>query len=163
MRAERSEMTRKLWISIATLAIGAGLLVASSFAGTASSRSASSPASSAVKKGGTLRLSKSTDIDYIDPAVAYFSDSWGFEFVTTARLFTYPDKAGAPGTQVIPEVVGSYTVSKDGKTYTMKLKKTYRFQTGAAVTARSYALAFNRDADPKMQSPATSYLHEIVG
>ena len=156
-------MTKKLWISIAALAVGSGLLVASSFAGTASSRSASGPAGNFAKKGGTLRTSKSTDIDYIDPALAYFTDSWGYEFVTTARLFSYPDKAGAPGTQVTPEVVDKYTVSKDGKTYTMKLKKTYRFQTGAPVTAQSYALALNRDANPKMQSPATSYMHEIVG
>jgi peptide/nickel transport system substrate-binding protein len=156
-------MTKKLWISIAALVVGSGLLVASSLAGTASSRTSSGPAGHAVKKGGTLRLSKSTDIDYIDPALAYFTDSWGFEFVTTARLFSYPDKAGAPGTQVIPEVVKTYTVSKDGKTYTFHLKNTYRFQNGAPVTAQSYADALNRDANPKMQSPATAYMHEIVG
>jgi ABC-type oligopeptide transport system substrate-binding subunit len=31
------------------------------------------------------------------------------------------------------------------------------------VTARSFAEAFNRDANPKMQSPAVGYLHDIVG
>ena len=55
------------------------------------------------------------------------------------------------------------TVSKDGLTYTFDLEKSFRFQTGAAVTAQSFADAFNRDANPKMQSPATAYMHDIVG
>jgi ABC-type oligopeptide transport system substrate-binding subunit len=31
------------------------------------------------------------------------------------------------------------------------------------VTAQSFAAAFNRDANPEMKSPATIYMHEIVG
>ena len=38
--------------------------------------------------------------------------------------------------------------SRDRRTYTFDLKRTFRFHTGAAVTARSFADAFNRDADP---------------
>ena len=43
------------------------------------------------------------------------------------------------------------------------MKKTFRFHTGAAVTAQSFADAFNRDAQPSLKSPATVYMHEIVG
>ena len=47
--------------------------------------------------------------------------------------------------------------------YTFDLKRSFRFHTGAAVTARSFADAFNRDADPRLRSPATSFMHEIEG
>ena len=63
----------------------------------------------------------------------------------------------------MPEVVDRFTVSKDGRTYTFELKRTFRFHTGAPVTARSFADAFNRVANPKLESPATTYMREIVG
>ena len=53
--------------------------------------------------------------------------------------------------------------SKDGKTQTIELKRTYRFHTGRPVRAANFVAAFNRDADPKLGSPATAYLREIVG
>jgi peptide/nickel transport system substrate-binding protein len=157
-------MTRKLWLSIAMLAVGVGLLVAAGFASPASSGNDQS-ATAYVKKGGTLRLSKSTDVDYVDPALAYFTDTFGqIGYATCAKLYSYPDKSGAAGAQVIPEVAaGNPTISKDGKTYTIKLKTTYRFHNGTPVRAANFVEAFNRDANPKMQSPATSYMTEIVG
>lgn len=156
-------MTRKLWFSVAALAIGASLLVAAGFASSASSGVERS-AGPTQKKGGTLRFSKSTDVDYVDSALAYFTDTWQMQFATTARLYSYPDKGGAEGATVIPEVAAGFpVVSKDGKTYTIKLKNTFKFHTGAPVTAQSFVDAFNRDANPKMQSPATSYMGEILG
>jgi len=91
---ERSDMSRKLWLSIAALAIGAGLLVAAGVASPASSGNAKAGAVTA-KKGGTLRLSKSTDVDYVDPALAYFTDTWELQYITQAKLYNYPDKGGA--------------------------------------------------------------------
>ena len=44
-----------------------------------------------------------------------------------------------------------------------ELRETFRFHTGARVTAQSFADAFNRDADPRLPSPATAFMHEIVG
>ena len=89
--------------------------------------------------------------------------SWPIGYATCAKLFNYPDAPGAAGTRVVPEVVDRFTVSKDGRTYTFELKQTFRFHTGAAVTAQSFADAFNRDAQPRLESPATAFMHEIVG
>jgi ABC-type oligopeptide transport system substrate-binding subunit len=144
---------RRLSLSLVLLAAGAVLLVAAAVAS----------GSAQAAKGGTLRLSRFSDVDSVDPALAYTPWSWPLEFATCAKLFNLPDAAGAEGTRVIPEVVDRYTVSLDRKTYTFELKKTFRFHTGAPVTARSFADAFNRDADPKMRSPAVTYMHEIVG
>jgi ABC-type oligopeptide transport system substrate-binding subunit len=115
-------------------------------------------------KGGTLRVGRGRDIDSIDPALAYNPDSWMLEFATCATLYSYPDKPAPAGAIVIPEVATSFPkVSADGKTQTIQLKRTFRFNTGQLVTAANFVAALNRDANPKLDSPATNYLHEIVG
>ena len=134
------------------LAAGAALLVAAGVAWSAGSAEA--------PKGGTLRVGSVFDVDYVDPALSY---EFGLEFATCAKLFNYPDASGAAGTRLIREVVKSYTVSRDGRTYDFELKRTFRFHTGAAVTAHSFAAAFNRDANPRLESPAKVYMREIVG
>lgn len=146
-------MIKRLWVSVAMLAIGASLLVAAALAGTAA------------QGGGTLRLSKSTDVDHVDTALAYFRDTFGMlEYATCAKLYNYPDRPGEQGIRIIPEVAAGFPiVSREGKTYTIRLKTSYRFHHGEPVTAQSFVDAFNRDANPAMFSPATKYMRDIVG
>ena len=94
-------MTRRLSLSLAMLAVGLGLLVASGLARPAGSASAAGEA----RKGGTLRMSLAADVDSVDPALAYAGRSWPIEFATCAKLFNYPDAPGAAGTRLVPEVV----------------------------------------------------------
>lgn len=115
------------------------------------------------KKGGVLRIGSETDVDSVDPALAGLPISWMVENATCAKLFNNPDASGAAGAQVIKEVVDHYEVAPNLKTYIFDLRKTFRFQTGAPVTAQSFAYAFNRDANPVLRSPAMSLMHEIVG
>jgi ABC-type oligopeptide transport system substrate-binding subunit len=152
-------MSRRLARSAAVLVTGVALLAVSAPARPAGSTGAAAE----VRKGGTLRYSLGADVDFVDPALAYFARSWPIGYATCAKLFNYPDAPGAAGTRLIPEVVDRTTRSSDQRTYTFELKQTFRFHTGAPVTARSFALAFNRDANPKLGSPATAYMHEIVG
>jgi len=156
-------MRKRLWLSIVTLAIGVGLLVAAGFASPASSNSAK-PGSKAAK-GGTLRIDTRSDYDFIDPALAYFSHSWQLEYSTVCKLLNFPDKeATAGGTRVTPEVATSLpAVSRDGRTYTFTLKKTYKFADGKPVTAANFAYALNRDLQPKMSSPSTTFIEDIAG
>ena len=143
---------RRPALSVAMLAAGTLLLLAAGMA-----------AADDAPRGGTLRVSRNTDVDYVDSALAYSSWSWPVGYATCAKLFNYPDESGAAGTRLLPEVVDRYTVSKDGRTYTFVLKPTYRFHTGARVTAQSFADAFDRAANPRMGSPAVGYMREIVG
>ena len=137
---------------------GLGLLVASGLA-----RPAGTASAGEARKGGTLRLGLPADVDFVDPALAYRPRSWPFGFATCAKLFNYPDAPGAAGTRLMPEVVDRFTVSRDRRTYTFELKKTFRFHTGARVTAQSFADAIDRVAQPKLESPAITYMREIVG
>jgi peptide/nickel transport system substrate-binding protein len=156
-------MHKRLMLSVAMLAIGAGLLAASATAG---STSASSPTASsgAAQKGGTFRVSLNTDIDYVDPALAYYTVSWSIEYATCSMLMNYPDAPAPRGSRLTPEVAAGFPqISKNGKTYTFTLKKTFKFSNGSKVTAANYAAAINRNLNPKMASPAQPFIEDIVG
>jgi ABC-type transport system substrate-binding protein len=156
-------MTRRLWLSVTSLVAGAGLLVAAGFAGAAAS--SPSKASGEQRRGGTLRVDLRNDFDFIDPALAYFSHSWQLGFMTEAKLLNFPDReASQGGLRIIPEVARSLpAISRDGKTYTFNLKNSYRFHTGARITAANFVAAFNRNAQKRMSSPATTFMEDIVG
>lgn len=147
-------MSRKLGLSF--LAVGAGvvLLVSGAFA-SPQVRSA---------RGGTLQLVWGANPDSVDPALANGNvGSWTLLFATCAKLFnTLPD-ADTHKRRLVPEVVRSYRVTNGSRTYTFELRRTFRFDTGERVNARSFADAFNRNADPRMDSRVRPFMRVITG
>jgi ABC-type transport system substrate-binding protein len=110
------------------------------------------------RKGGTLRISTPSDVDYVDPALGWFPRSFMLGFGTCAKLFNYPDRQGAEGTKLIPpRSCGRTPFRVTGGTYTFDSHRTFRFHTGAPVTAQSFSDALDRVANPKLGSPATNY------
>jgi ABC-type oligopeptide transport system substrate-binding subunit len=154
---------RRLSISLAVLAIGVGLLVAAGFASPASSNASKIAGKGAV--GGTLRVDLTSDFDFIDPALDYYSHGWQLQYATTCKLLNFPDKeASAGGTRISPDAAAALpAVSKNGKTYTFTVKSGLKFADGSAVGAANFAYAFNRDLQPKMSSPSTTFIEDIVG
>ena len=148
-------MRRRVAVSLAPLAAGAAL--AAGLAQPHVSVAADTP------KGGTLRIGSFVDVDFVDPALGYTMNAGLIADATCARLFEYRAASDATGGRVTPNVVRSFSVSRDGRTYSFRLQETFRFHTGARVTARSFADALDRDADPRLPSPAKAFLHEIVG
>jgi len=160
-------MPRKVLASGAMAALGAAMLIAAAFAGPASSKS-SRPSASGQKKGGTMNINASaTDVDYIDPALAYGTLSWQILDAVTMKLMYYPDKPDPLGSKLQPDAaVGLPAVSKDGRTYVFTIKKGMKSNTGETLTAANFAAAINRDLNPKMQSPAVPFItgdNGIVG
>ena len=160
-------MRKRALLSGAMGAIGAAMLVAAALAGTASSKP-SAASSSGQKKGGTMNINMSaTDVDYSDPALAYGTNSWQILDAVCAKLTNYPDRPGAAGSKLVADAaVGFPTVSNDGKTYTFTIRSGWRSNTGETLTAANFASAFNRDLNPKMQSPAVPFItgaNGIVG
>jgi ABC-type oligopeptide transport system substrate-binding subunit len=151
-------MSRRLWLSAITAALGAILLVAAGFASAASK-------SSAAKKGGTMRMNMSaTDVDFTDPSLAYGTISWQIEYATALKLVNYPDKAPPLGGRLQPEAaVGMPIVSKNGKQYTFKIKSGLKLSNGEKVTAKNFQKAIFRALTKSMQSPAVPFIGDIVG
>ena len=160
-------MQKKIWLSGAMAALGAAMLVAAAFAGPASSKS-NQPSASGQKKGGTMNINASgTDVDYIDPSLAYGTLSWQILDSVCTKLMYYPDKPDPVGAKLAPDgAVGFPSVSKDGKTYVFTVKSGIKSNTGETLTAANYAAAINRDLNPKMQSPSVPFMtgaNGIVG
>ena len=125
---------------------------------------AASTAAPVAKRGGTVVVDMTTDVDYIDPQLSYYGETWKLEGATACKLFNWPDKEGASGAVATPEVAaGLPVISKDGKTYTFTIKPGFRFSNGKPVTAKSFVDAFNRFANPRMQSTGVQFLDIVKG
>ena len=158
-------MHKKLTLSIAMAVVGAGLLVASGVAGTASTSAPTKSGSSEVKRGGTIRINTSnTDFEFTDPAMAYDAIGWQMLYAVNISLLNYPDKPAPEGTRLVPEAAAGFPrVSRDGKTYTFTVRSGLKFSDGSAVTAAAFKRAIERAADPQQASPAIAFLHDVVG
>jgi peptide/nickel transport system substrate-binding protein len=152
-------LSRKLWLSTVTVAIA--LLAV--FAGSAVAKTGHTGKTGAV--GGTLNVDLTDDVDYTDPALDYLSSGWEIEYSTCLKLMNYPDANGAKGAQLIPEAAAGFPkVSNNGKTYDFTVNGSFtKFSNGQPVTAASFKAAIDRDADPKMQSPALPFFSDVVG
>ena len=74
--------------------------------------------------GGTFRYSLDQDIDYVDPALAYYLPTWEIEYATCSMLVNYPDAAAPRGARLVPDGAAAMpTVSRDGKTYTFRVRR----------------------------------------
>lgn len=125
---------------------------------------AAASAAPTAKRGGTIVVEFTTDVDYIDPQLSYYGETWKLEAATACKLMNWQDKEGAAGAVATPEVSrGLPVVSRDGKTYTFTLKTGFRFSNGQPVNARSFVDAFNRFANPRMQSTGVQFLDIIKG
>jgi oligopeptide transport system substrate-binding protein len=156
-------MQRRLMLSVAMLATGASLLAATASARSSGSRGPDS-ASDPAPRGGTLRVSLADDIGTVDSALAYGLAAWQIEYATVAQLMNYADAPAPRGSRLAPEVAQGFPrISKDGKTYTFTLRKTYRFSSGRRIEAKHYQAAINRALHPKMASPAWPFIRDIVG
>jgi ABC-type transport system substrate-binding protein len=154
-------MKGRFTFSIVLAMIGTGLLLAAGFAQPASSKTQA--AGKVQARGGTLRVDTMPDFDYIDPQLAYFSHSWQVENSVQLKLLSFPDVEGAAGSRMRPEAAAGFPkVSKDGKTYTFTVKQGFKFSDGKPVTAANFAAAIKRSLDPKMQSPASSFLDDVA-
>jgi peptide/nickel transport system substrate-binding protein len=64
---------------------------------------------------------------------------------------------------VRPLLAESWEVSKDGLTYTFKLKKGVKWHDGKPFTARDVAFTFYSVLDPKVTTPHRAYFDALVG
>jgi peptide/nickel transport system substrate-binding protein len=154
-------MPRRLWLSFAVLALGAALLVVAGLA--AAARDAGS-----LRQGGIFRHGMTGASVQIDPQISYATTAWWLEYATAAKLYDYPDRPGAAGNRLVPEVASGFRISTDGRTYTLFVRKAFRFSDGSRVTPWSFRYAIDRVANRKLASPGAQFITdpngtEIVG
>lgn len=152
---------RYLVVALLALMVGSVVLAqAGSQAG-----SAAHARGGASKDGGIFRVSYSPQapLTYVDPALAGGPISAPIVDATCARLYTHPDAASPRSYGLQPEVAASYSVSKDLKTWTFRLRSGFGFSNGEPVRASAFAHAIHRVLQPAVQSPGVAFMRDIVG
>jgi peptide/nickel transport system substrate-binding protein len=98
------------------------------------------------KKGGTLILGGTQDLDSTDPVNQYYAYAWNFSRYYARTLMAYKVGApGAPSTQVVPGLASAApTVSADGKTWTVTIRSGQKFSNGEAITSKDVKYAIER-------------------
>jgi peptide/nickel transport system substrate-binding protein len=148
-------MYKRLTLSLAMLAVGAAMLAASGIASTGSAHKQSSPQA---KKGGILKASLFAGIENIDPQRSYYVPESQYEWLTQRPLLNFAHAEGARGYRLLNEGASSYTVSKNGLTYTFHIRHGMKFSDGTNVTAANYKYALLRILNPNVGSPIASFL-----
>lgn len=155
-------MKRRIWASVSMTVLGSVLLVATMFAGTAAGGTAAAD-KQIQQKGGTLRIVSTSDFDYVDPALSYFSHTWNMMAATHLQLLYYPHVEGPAGRRLAPMAAQGFPrVTNGGKTYLFTVKKGFKFSNGTNVTAANFKRAFDRGLNKAMTSPASSFLDDVA-
>jgi peptide/nickel transport system substrate-binding protein len=98
------------------------------------------------------------DATALNPVIATDSMSYIAEWPIFDSLLELDEKLN-----VRPLLAESWEVSKDGLTYTFKLKKGVKWHDGKPFTARDVAFTFYSVLDPKVTTPHRAYFDALVG
>jgi peptide/nickel transport system substrate-binding protein len=108
-------------------------------------------------KGGTLSVFSQSDVDALDPAMAYA----GFDFALlrglVRELYSFDSRIeGERSLQPVPDLAdGPYQLSADGRTYTFRIRRGVRYAPpySREVQAEDFIYAVERQLDPAHPSP----------
>lgn len=103
---------------------------------------------------GTIVI-KAEDFVGVDPARYDFGSSFPYELVYS-RLFRIDAESG----EIEPDLVVSYTVSADGRTYTFRLRDDVRYSDGSPLAASDVQFSFARTL---IGGPATTSRYVLGG
>ncbi|MEO8437346.1 MAG: ABC transporter substrate-binding protein [Chloroflexota bacterium] len=116
--------------------------------GSASQSPGTSGAAGTPKKGGSITVAIEGEPASMDPAFDYdFVSGLSVSSVTEGLL-----KFCENDTKLCPNLAESWTVSPDGKTYTMKIRQGVKFHDGSTMTVDDVVFSLNRIRDPKLAS-----------
>jgi peptide/nickel transport system substrate-binding protein len=95
--------------------------------------------------GATVTVVEGAAFDYLDPALAFNTESAEATWLTYTGLYTYAHKDGVDGGVVIPGLARALPqVSPDGRTYTMTLRPGLTYSDATPVKAGDFAYTIER-------------------
>ena len=151
--------SRSRWLPFVAAVVGLMLIVACGGGNDSTGSSAQAPIDQQV-----LRLRVVGEPETIDPALAASITEASLMKPIFAGLFTYDSEL-----RVVPSLASELPtadnggVSKDGLTYTVKIKKDSKFSDGSNVTANDFVYSLRRALDPKLGSPYVSFFYDVAG
>jgi peptide/nickel transport system substrate-binding protein len=133
-------VTFRLTVRKALIAVSAVLVLAACGSG-GSSGGSSTGTSSGPVHGGNLTFAAVQDAQSMNATTVFDNNSiWIFEQIFQT-LYTVTDN----GKTVKPQLATSYTISKDKKTYTFKLRKGVKFSNGKPLTSADVKFSIDQN------------------
>jgi peptide/nickel transport system substrate-binding protein len=101
--------------------------------------------SNEVRQGGTATVLMGTAPDFLDPQEGYTTQSAEATWISYTPLLTYRHASGTSGTELIPGLAKALPkVSKDGRSYTLTLRKGLVYSNGRPVKAGDFKYTIER-------------------
>ena len=114
------------------------------------------------KQGGSITVSQSTQPDSLDPALAYSPNAWEALWLVYTPPLTYKRAEGKEGAELIPGVAKELpTISPDGKTYELTLRKGLSYSDGTRARASDFEHTIKRVLN--LESQGSAYFLGIEG
>jgi peptide/nickel transport system substrate-binding protein len=104
----------------------------------------SAPAFAQAKPGGKIVFAARQDIDTLDPHITNRAATRKILIQFTDTLTVINPKDG----KVLPGLAESWEVARDGKSYTLKLRRNVKFHDGTPFDAAAVKLTFDRIQEP---------------
>jgi peptide/nickel transport system substrate-binding protein len=97
------------------------------------------------REGGSITISQTSQPDFLDPALSYTVSGTEPMWLVYKGLITYPHEEGQAGAKLVPGLAEELpTISEDGKTYELTLRKGLRFSDGTPVRASDFEHTIKR-------------------
>jgi peptide/nickel transport system substrate-binding protein len=157
------------WLLIAaSFAIGVSLIAAAcgggggNKSGTTTTTGSASGNASGGQTFPNFRIAYDTGTDYLDPGLSYTVEGWQIMWNVYLPLLGYKHANGPDGATIVPYLAQDLpTVSSDGKTYELTLRKGVKYSDGTPVKASDFEATIERDF--KIDSPGVGFFGNIVG
>jgi peptide/nickel transport system substrate-binding protein len=109
-----------------------------------------------------FRIAMDENTDYLDPGLSDTTEGWGVMWNVYLPLLGYPHVNGPAGAKIVPYLATSLPeISRDGRTYRLKLRKGLRYSNGARVKASDFKKTVERDF--VLDSAGAAFFKNIVG
>jgi peptide/nickel transport system substrate-binding protein len=114
------------------------------------------------KRGGSVTLLSSTDVDYLDPGHTYYTVGYTVLYATQRPLYSVKPGEANPTPDL---AAGPPQISPDEKTVTVKLRSGVRFSppVNREVTSKDVKYAFERAFTANVANEYGTYFADIVG
>ena len=109
-----------------------------------------------------LRLVTDSGLDYLDPGLSYTPEGSSVLWNVYLPLLGYRHVSGPGGATIVPYLARELpSISPDGKTYTLVLRRGLKYSDGTRVRARDFKATIERDF--RLDSPGVAFFANIVG
>lgn len=109
-----------------------------------------------------FRIAMDENIDYLDPGLSDTIEGWGVMWNVYLPLLGYRHVSGPKGATLVPYLAQRLPrISRDGRTYTLTLRRGLRYSDGNPVEASDFKRTIERDF--VLDSVGATFFRNVVG